>query len=338
MTELMTFDDTEDQAVPARLRDRHRARGADGRRLGAQPRRQLQVRRRLGLERDEAVPDRRRHDAGVRQRRRSPGSGPRPSRPQDDKTLDAGVRAALQPRGPHARGRLRGAVPQDDGLRRSARYRTTARSRAPGSTPTTSSSSTRTSSRSQNLALEDGRRDIGEENGMTCSQCHIRNFGMHDYADPGERRSDQGHAEDAEPRDRDARTSRSSRGTRLGGVHARVPPAPGVPRQAACSHEFLGRRRGEGPDLPAREVSRAPRWPAKARSSRSSTPRRAGREDAHRRLGCVHRRRHRAGLGHRRARRAGARAVRDDPDDPRRRRTATASCGRWASRRCRSSG
>jgi hypothetical protein len=35
-----------------------------------------------------------------------------------------------------------------------------------------------------NLALEDGRRDVGEENGMTCSQCHIRNFGMHDYADP----------------------------------------------------------------------------------------------------------------------------------------------------------
>ncbi|MGE0398404.1 MAG: hypothetical protein AB7T06_16990 [Kofleriaceae bacterium] len=32
--------------------------------------------------------------------------------------------------------------------------------------------------------LEDGRRDVGEENGMTCSQCHIRNFGMHDYSDP----------------------------------------------------------------------------------------------------------------------------------------------------------
>jgi hypothetical protein len=35
----------------------------------------------------------------------------------------------------------------------------------------------------ENLALEDGRRDLGEENGMTCAQCHIRNFGMHDYAD-----------------------------------------------------------------------------------------------------------------------------------------------------------
>lgn len=34
------------------------------------------------------------------------------------------------------------------------------------------------------LALDDGRRDVGEENGMTCSQCHIRNFGMHDYSDP----------------------------------------------------------------------------------------------------------------------------------------------------------
>jgi hypothetical protein len=36
----------------------------------------------------------------------------------------------------------------------------------------------------EHLPLEDGRRDIGEENGMTCSQCHIRNFGMHDYKDP----------------------------------------------------------------------------------------------------------------------------------------------------------
>jgi hypothetical protein len=35
----------------------------------------------------------------------------------------------------------------------------------------------------ERLALEDGRRDIGEENGMTCAQCHIRNFGMHSYKD-----------------------------------------------------------------------------------------------------------------------------------------------------------
>jgi hypothetical protein len=35
-----------------------------------------------------------------------------------------------------------------------------------------------------NFPLADGRRDLGEENGMTCSQCHIRNFGMHDYGDP----------------------------------------------------------------------------------------------------------------------------------------------------------
>jgi hypothetical protein len=34
------------------------------------------------------------------------------------------------------------------------------------------------------LPLTDGRRDVGEENGMTCSQCHIRNFGMHDWHDP----------------------------------------------------------------------------------------------------------------------------------------------------------
>jgi hypothetical protein len=36
----------------------------------------------------------------------------------------------------------------------------------------------------ENFPLEDGRRDLGEENGMTCAQCHIRNFGMHDYSDP----------------------------------------------------------------------------------------------------------------------------------------------------------
>jgi hypothetical protein len=35
----------------------------------------------------------------------------------------------------------------------------------------------------ERIALEDGRRDLGEENGMTCAQCHIRNFGMHDYGD-----------------------------------------------------------------------------------------------------------------------------------------------------------
>jgi hypothetical protein len=34
------------------------------------------------------------------------------------------------------------------------------------------------------FSLDDGRRDVGEENGMTCSQCHIRNFAMHDYSDP----------------------------------------------------------------------------------------------------------------------------------------------------------
>jgi hypothetical protein len=34
------------------------------------------------------------------------------------------------------------------------------------------------------LPLDDGRRDHGEENGMSCAQCHIRNFGMRDYGDP----------------------------------------------------------------------------------------------------------------------------------------------------------
>jgi hypothetical protein len=36
----------------------------------------------------------------------------------------------------------------------------------------------------ESFPLADGRRDLGEENGMTCSQCHIRTFGMHDYGDP----------------------------------------------------------------------------------------------------------------------------------------------------------
>jgi len=36
----------------------------------------------------------------------------------------------------------------------------------------------------ERIAPEDGRRDPGEENGLTCAQCHIRNFGMHDYKDP----------------------------------------------------------------------------------------------------------------------------------------------------------
>jgi hypothetical protein len=43
-----------------------------------------------------------------------------------------------------------------------------------------------------NFALDDGRRDVGEENGMTCSQCHIRNFGMHDYSDPANTDPSQG--------------------------------------------------------------------------------------------------------------------------------------------------
>lgn len=36
----------------------------------------------------------------------------------------------------------------------------------------------------ERLALDDGRRDHGEENGMTCAQCHIRTFGVRDYGDP----------------------------------------------------------------------------------------------------------------------------------------------------------
>jgi hypothetical protein len=36
-----------------------------------------------------------------------------------------------------------------------------------------------------NLPLRDGRRDLGEENGMTCAQCHTRAFGVHTWADLG---------------------------------------------------------------------------------------------------------------------------------------------------------
>ena len=34
------------------------------------------------------------------------------------------------------------------------------------------------------LALRDARRDLGEEAGMTCAQCHMRNFGVRDRSDP----------------------------------------------------------------------------------------------------------------------------------------------------------
>jgi hypothetical protein len=37
----------------------------------------------------------------------------------------------------------------------------------------------------ENFPLDDGKRDFAEENGMSCSECHIRNFGMHDWSDPG---------------------------------------------------------------------------------------------------------------------------------------------------------
>lgn len=37
----------------------------------------------------------------------------------------------------------------------------------------------------ENFPLDDPKRDMAEENGMTCSQCHVRNFGMHDWNDPG---------------------------------------------------------------------------------------------------------------------------------------------------------
>ena len=40
----------------------------------------------------------------------------------------------------------------------------------------------------EHLALEDGRRDLGEENGITCAQCHIRNFGMRIADDPFQNR------------------------------------------------------------------------------------------------------------------------------------------------------
>jgi hypothetical protein len=35
----------------------------------------------------------------------------------------------------------------------------------------------------EHLPLDDARRDHGEENGMTCAQCHMRNFGVRDYND-----------------------------------------------------------------------------------------------------------------------------------------------------------
>ena len=100
------------------------------------------------------------------------------------------------------------------------------------------------------IALEDGRRDLGEENGMTCSQCHIRNFGMHDYSDPANVDPSAGvpkapnHAiADAELPDHPDRRD-------VGGVHARV-PASTRSAAARCSFEqFLGADAAKGLTCP----------------------------------------------------------------------------------------
>ena len=96
MTELMTFDDTKTKPYLHGFDDRHRARGAHGRRLGAQRRRQLQERRRLGLERAEAVPDRGRHDAGLRQNVAIPGFWTETVPSQGQQDVGAALRAAVQ--------------------------------------------------------------------------------------------------------------------------------------------------------------------------------------------------------------------------------------------------
>ena len=83
---------------------------------------------------------------------------------------------------------------------------------------------------------------------MTCSQCHIRNFGMHDYSRSGERRSEQGHAEGAEQAARDAQLP-DHPDDALGGVHARLPAAPGVPRQDDFE-QFLGADAAKGLTCP----------------------------------------------------------------------------------------
>ena len=172
---------------------------------------------------------------------------------------------------------------------------------------------------------------------MTCSQCHIRNFGMHDYGDPANIDPTAGRAEDAEQGDRDAQLpDRPERA--LGGVHARVPAPPGVPRRSSTSTEFLSADAAKGLDLPAREVARDG---ATTRDGEEEAPhagqgeaagRRAegqGRAGPRRRLGGLHRRRHGAALGDRRAPRACC------SRSPRRSRrssasaTATGSCGRW---------
>ena len=106
------------------------------------------------------------------------------------------------------------------------------------------------------MALEDGRRDLGEENGMTCSQCHIRNFGMHDYHDPAN--VDPSAGVPKAPNHSIATTELPDRADRgVVGVHARVPEAPGVPRQADV-RAIHRRRRRQGTHLPAREVKKLP--------------------------------------------------------------------------------
>ena len=203
MTDVMTFDDTKTKpylhgfaigiALEARMGGGS-ARNADGSYKSGDG---------WGWSAHEAVPD----APTARRRRsrtsRSPASGPQTAPSKDSKTWVPACAPRFNRRR-RARAGLRDAVPQDDGLRRSARRRRTARSSTASVDANNLFFEHKKKWTVERLALEDGRRDLGEENGMTCSQCHIRNFGMHDYGDPANVDPIEGRAEGAEPRDRDA--------------------------------------------------------------------------------------------------------------------------------------
>jgi hypothetical protein len=91
----------------------------------------------------------------------------------------------------------------------------------------------------EQLALDDGRRDVGEENGMTCSQCHIRDFGVHDYSD----------AANVDPR----RGTPTTRNHALPSLNFQI--VPGADWQA-FTLEFLAHQECRARDMLARYLGR----------------------------------------------------------------------------------
>ena len=199
----------------------------------------------------EAVPDQRRHDAGVRRTSRSPASGPRRCRRDDGKTLGAEVRAAVRPGRSEARRRLRGAVPQDawassicpDDQGRQGRQRQ-------ASTRTTCYVEHKQTCDVEKLAARGRppRSRRGERHDLLAvPHPQLRHARLRR---PGERRSERRAC-------RRRRTTRSRRSTSRSSRHAdweaftlEFLAAPGVPRQDDASSSTSARTRAKGLTCP----------------------------------------------------------------------------------------